>query len=185
MGDLQGQLERLLTEAEDWEDRVRHPDNHLDDNEDPEGKVRASETERDPIHWPRVLMAVLCIGLLGAGAAVAWHYTGTDAASGSPAVPHEPYLPLKDFERYQQTTAVGVQDSKDKLHEQDVKIKQLSDQIGQLNATLNALQVSAREAQASVPPSQTPKVPKKNAEHRSAHSPAAPVSLSPDPHEEH
>jgi hypothetical protein len=183
MGDLEV-LEGLLTEAEDWEDRVRHPDNYLD-NDDPEGKVRESEPERDPIHWPRVLVAVLCIGLLGAGAAVAWHYTGTDASSGSPAAPQEAYLPLKDFERYQQAAAVDVQDSKDKLHEQDVKIKQLSDQIAQLNATLNALQVSAREAQASVPPSQTPKVPKKKAEHRSAHSPAAPVSSSPDPHEEH
>ena len=178
MGDLEV-LEGLLTEAEDWEDRVRHPDNYLD-NDDPEGGVRESEPERDPIHWPRVLVAVLCIGLLGAGAAVAWHYTGTDASSGSPAAPQEAYLPLKDFERYQQAAAVDVQDSKDKLHEQDVKIKQLSDQIAQLNATLNALQVSA-----SVPPSQTPKVPKKKAEHRSAHSPAAPVSSSPDPHEEH
>jgi hypothetical protein len=182
MGDLQG-LEWLLTEAEDWEDRVRHPDNYLD-NDDPEGEVRESETVRDPIHWPRVLMAVLCIGLLGAGAAVAWHYIGTDASSGSPAA-QEAYLPLKDFERYQLSAAVDVQDSKDKLHEQDVKIKQLSDQIAQLNATLNALQVSAREAQASVPPSQTPRAPKKNAEHRSAHSPAAPVSSPPDPHEEH
>ena len=185
MGDLQGPLEGLLTETEDWEDRVRHPDNHLDDHDDPEGKVRESETERDPIHWPRVLMAVLFIGLLGAGAAVAWHYIGTNASSGSPAAPQEAYLPLKDFERYQLRAAVDVQDSKDKLHEQNVKIKQLSDQIAQLNATLNALQVSAREAQASVPPSQTPKAPKKNAEHRSAHSPAAPVSSPPDPHEEH
>jgi hypothetical protein len=80
MGDLQGQLERLLTEAEDWEDCVRHPDNQLDDNDDPEGKVRESETERDPIHWPRVFMAVLCTGLLGTGAAVAWHYS--DASTG-------------------------------------------------------------------------------------------------------
>jgi hypothetical protein len=85
---------------------------------------------------------------------------------------------LKDFERYQQSAAVDVQDSKDKLQDQDVKIKQLSSQIAQLNAALNALQASTREAQASVLPSQTPKVPKKNAEHRSAHSPAAPVSLS-------
>jgi hypothetical protein len=108
------------------------------------GNGRESEAERNPIHWPRVLMAVLCIGLLGAGAAVAWHYRGADASSGSPAAPQEAFLLLKDFERYQQAAAVDVQDSKDKLQEQNVKIKQLSDQIAQLNATLNALQASAR-----------------------------------------
>jgi hypothetical protein len=133
------------------EDCVRHPDNHLDDNDDPEGKVRESETERNPIHWPRVFMAVLCIGLLGTGAAVAWHYSGTDASTGSPAAPQETYLPLKDFERYQQSAAEDVQD---KLQDQDVKIKQLSSQIAQLNATLNALQASARDARASVQPAQ-------------------------------
>lgn len=136
------------------EDCVRHPDNHLDDNDDPEGKVRESETERNPIHWPRVFMAVLCIGLLGTGATVAWHYSGTDASTGSPAAPQETYLPLKDFERYQQSAAVDVQDSKDKLQDQDVKIKQLSSQIAQLNATLNALQASSRDARASVQPAQ-------------------------------
>jgi len=133
------------------EDCERHPDDHLDDNDDPEGKVRESETERNPIHWPRVFMAVLCIGLLGTGAAVAWHYSGTDASTGSPAAPQETYLPLKDFERYQQSAAEDVQD---KLQDQDVKIKQLSSQIAQLNATLNALQASARDARASVQPAQ-------------------------------
>jgi hypothetical protein len=128
--------------------------NHLDRN-DPEGEMRESKAERSPIHWPRVFGVVLLIALLGAGA-VAWHYSGTEASkpSGSSAAPREAYVPLKDFERYQQAAAADVQSSKDKLQEQDAKIKQLSDQIAQLNATLNALQASARDARASAQPAQ-------------------------------
>jgi hypothetical protein len=131
---------------------MRYPENN-----DLEGEAHEGKAERSPIHWPRIFVAVLCIGLLAVGSAVAWRYSGPEASkpSGLPvAAPQEAYLPLKDFERYQQAAAADVQNSKDKLQEQDAKIKQMSDQIAQLNATLNALQASARDARASVQPSQ-------------------------------
>jgi uncharacterized protein HemX len=125
---------------------MRYPD-----NDDLEGAAHESKGEGPPIHRPRVFGTVLLIVLLGAGA-VAWHYSGTNASKPSAsAAPQEAYVPLKDFEHYQQAAAADVQN---KLQEQDAKIKQLSDQIAQLNATLNALQASAREAQASVQPAQ-------------------------------
>jgi hypothetical protein len=110
--------------------------------------------ERSPIHWPRVFGAVLLIALLGAGA-VAWHHGKSDVSKPSAsAAPQEAYVPLKEFERYQQAAAADVQNSKEKLQEQDAKIKLLSNQIAQLNSTLNALQASARDARASAQPAQ-------------------------------
>jgi hypothetical protein len=128
---------------------VRNPNKN-----DPEGEAHESNAERSPIHWPRIFVAFLCIGLLTVGSAVAWYYSGTEASTGSPAAPQETYLPLKDFERYQQAAAADVQNSKEKLQEQDAKIKLLSNQIAQLNSTLNALQASARDARASAQPAQ-------------------------------
>jgi uncharacterized protein HemX len=133
------------------EDRVGRRDDYLGDN-DPEGGMHESKAERSPIHWPRIFGAVLLIALLGAGA-VAWHYGKSDGP-GASAAPQEAYVPLKDFERYQQAAAADVQNSKDKLQEQDAKLKQLADQIAQLNATLNRLQSSVRDARASVQPAQ-------------------------------
>jgi hypothetical protein len=114
-------------------------------------EAHEGQPERYPVHWPRVFVAVFSIALVGVGSALAWHYGSTPSAS---AAPQEVYVPLKDFERYQQTMAADIQDSKDKVQEQDAKIKQMSDQITQLNATLNALQTLARETQASAQPVQ-------------------------------
>jgi TolA-binding protein len=119
---------------------VRHPDYYWD-NDDREDEM----SEKGPIHLPRVFAAVLFIGLLAAGSAVAWHYSGTGSSKG----PQE---------------AFAATDVQQKLQEQDAKIKQLSDQIAQLNATVNAFQASAREAQALVQPAQGPQDPAASAE---------------------
>jgi uncharacterized protein HemX len=131
---------------------VRYPDNN-----DLEGQ--AHEGTRHPIHWPHVFGAVLLIGLLGAGAG-AWYYGESQAAKlnlesqaaklNPSAAAQETYVPSKDFERYQQTATADIQDTKNKLQEQDAQIRQMSEQIAQLNVTLDVLQTVAREAQGSV-----------------------------------
>jgi TolA-binding protein len=139
---------------------VRYPDNN-----DLEGE--AHESTRHPIHWPSVFGAVLLIGLLGVGAG-AWYYGESQAAKLNPsAAAQEAYVPSKDFERYQQTATADIQDTKNKLQEQDTQIRQMSEQIAQLNVkdaqirqmseeiaqlnvTLDVLQTVAREAQGSV-----------------------------------
>ena len=123
------------------------------DNNDLKSEVHETKVERLPIHWPRVFAAVLLIVLLGLGV-VTWRH-GEFNASGASAVPQEAYVPLKDFERYQQAATADIQDNKNKLQKQDAQIQQISEQIAQLSAT-SPLKAAAREAQASVQPAQKP-----------------------------
>src|SRR5215469_6556139 len=137
-----------------WRD-VRHPDNYWD-NDDQEDEMRES-VSRDPIHLPRIFVAVLCIGLLAAaGSAVAWHYSGTDSSKApqeaSAATDVQQKLEEQDAKIKQLSDQTAA--AKDVQQEQDAKIKQLSDQIAQLNATVNAFRASAREVQPLVQPAQ-------------------------------
>jgi hypothetical protein len=91
--------------------------------------------------------------LLGVGI-VALRY-GQSNASSAPVAQQEAYVPLKDFERYQQVATADIQDTKNKLQKQDAQIRQMSEQIAQLSAT-SPLEAAAREAQASVQPAQKP-----------------------------
>jgi uncharacterized coiled-coil protein SlyX len=110
-------------------------------------------------------VVVVCLALLGAGSAIAWHSWGggwpswpTLALGTAPPEPEKP-VALKDFQALQQQAASAAQSTAQQLAAQQAEIKRLSDQVAALAARIDTLQNTAASAQATTPAPSPPPPP--------------------------
>ena len=136
-------------------------------------------------------VVVVCLALVGAGSALAWHSWGGGWPSW-PALPvgtapadTEKPVALKDFQALQQQTAAAAQSTAQQLAAQQAEIKRLSDQVAALTARIDTLQNTAASAQAAAPaPAPSPAPPPPAARKRAAapkQQPAISVGGAPLP----
>lgn len=122
-----------------------------------------------------VPVVVVCLALVGAGSAVAWHSWGGGlpswpalALATTPPETEKP-VALKDFQALQQQAAAAAQSSAQQIAAQQAEIKRLSDQVAALAARIDTLQNTAAPAQAAAPvaapapPAPPPAAPRKRA----------------------
>jgi hypothetical protein len=160
---------------------------HIGQEAERDDEFHDQDEERSPRFWVYALVSVV-LAATGSGAAFAWHgYRGHDselftgaltavpkAAPAQQAAAAQDAL-LRNLTDAQQRAAAVAQRNQELLQAQAADIKRLSDTVAQLATRVDSL--SARYAQAAVPPA-----PKKPAAPKVAPQPAAPAppSLAPE-----
>jgi hypothetical protein len=159
---------------------------HIGQEAERDDEFHDQDEERSPRFWVYTLVSVV-LAATGSGAAFAWHgYRGHDGELFTGALTAVPKAPaqqaaaaqdalLRNLTDAQQRAAAVAQRNQELLQAQATDIKRLSDTVAQLATRVDSL--SARYAQAAVPPA-----PKKPAAPKVAPQPAAPAppSLAPE-----